>query len=361
MRIAVLISLVLVGCAAPQPRTVPRVVDGQVESGPFVSPYAYHWFIVGEVEATKNAYESSAIAFEAARAAPSEDAFLLTRLAEAYERVNEPRHADRALADAWRLAPSSELVWLAKGRIHELRKEPDDAVRAYQQASEVAPSSAAPPMALARLLRSRGQGARAQAVLESYLRWSESSRADVHRVHLELALARGDLQAVTAMLEEPNNEATRSQARDAAWHAYANDRPGLAARLLEGTADNPADRRLLVRALVASGQNEKALAILRDISSEALGGVLQHAEIYLEAGNAKATQDLLKRSKDTPKRRFLIGAAYLAQRRYNEAAKAFASVPQGSRDRDRALKGLVACLQASGLNSAAREILEHAQ
>ena len=85
VRFGALALLGIAACAAPASRTVPRVVDGEIEEGPFVSPFAYEWFIEGEVLAAKGDHDDAAIALETATAAPSEDVFLMTRLAEEYE------------------------------------------------------------------------------------------------------------------------------------------------------------------------------------------------------------------------------------------------------------------------------------
>ena len=84
-RVGRLGSIVLIGlaaCAASVPRTVPRVVEGRVEEGPVVSPYAYEWFIEGELQAAKGRHGEAAMAFESATAAPARDVLLTTRLAD---------------------------------------------------------------------------------------------------------------------------------------------------------------------------------------------------------------------------------------------------------------------------------------
>jgi len=46
-RLGSILLLGLAACAPSAPRTVRRVVDGRIEVGAAVSPYAYEWFIEG--------------------------------------------------------------------------------------------------------------------------------------------------------------------------------------------------------------------------------------------------------------------------------------------------------------------------
>ena len=86
VRVFALVALLgLSACASSIPRTVPRVVDGTVEEGPAISPYAYEWFIEGERLAAQGRHGEAAMAFESASAAPTGDVVLIMRLAEEYE------------------------------------------------------------------------------------------------------------------------------------------------------------------------------------------------------------------------------------------------------------------------------------
>ena len=120
-RLGLIFLLGVAACASPTLRTVPRVVDGRVEHGSFVSPYAYEWFIEGEMSAVKGQHDEAAMAFEAATAAPANDVVLMTRLAEEYELSGASRRADRTLAVARRSYPESARVALAEGRIQRSR------------------------------------------------------------------------------------------------------------------------------------------------------------------------------------------------------------------------------------------------
>ena len=110
------------------------MVDGHLEHGPFVSPYAYERFIEGEVSATKGRHDEAAMAFEAATAAPADDVVLMTRLTEEFELSGAARRADRALVLARRAYPDSARVALAEGTIQKHRGLHDAALSSYARA-----------------------------------------------------------------------------------------------------------------------------------------------------------------------------------------------------------------------------------
>lgn len=139
-RLGSIFLLGVAACASPAMRTVPRVVDGEVENGPFVSPYAYEWFIEGEALAAKGQHGQAAIAFENAAAAPDDDVLLMTRLAEEYELSGAYRRADRTLSLARRNDPSSARVALAEGRILQSRGAEAEALSSFARAMDLAPA-----------------------------------------------------------------------------------------------------------------------------------------------------------------------------------------------------------------------------
>lgn len=296
----------MVACASPAPSTIPRVVDGEVEPGPFVSPYAYHWYIRGEVDAAKRAYEGAAIAFEAVRASPTDDELVLAQLALAYELSGEHRQADKTLDEALRSSPKSAQVWLARGKIAQARGQTEAAFLAYRRARSLRGAWDEPPLAIARLLEAEGHTTRAQSVLETHLRGTpDSLRA--RRAHMRLAAMRGDVDA-------------------AATHS---ERVVLGAALSGKTPPKDIGRRL------------------------------ELARKHLEAGRPALAERLAQEAQHLPRGRYLLGAARFAQRHYASAAATFASVPYGSRDYDRAMVGLARALTALDQEAAALELVEH--
>lgn len=353
-----MLGLVLLGCAPPPPKTIPRVVDGEIEQGPSVSPYAYHWFIRGEVYATKDAQEAAALAFETAQTAPTEDALLLTRLAEAYERSGQRRQADRALGEAKRMAPTSEAVWLTQGLIHQARDRPEDALRAYRLASELAPQSSSAPIAIARLLQAKGQAGRAQAVLQAFVQRTDGDRSNARNAYLTLAERRGDFAAVLALANDTDASLQPARTRSSAASAARRGMPVAAANLMKKSATSQEDMSFLVDALLSGGQLDEARAFLGKPPKDRFGDRLDRAELYLASGRADIAARLALRAPDSPRARYVRGAARLAQHRYDEAAREFASVPYGSKDHDRAREGLVACMVAMRQEGVALELIE---
>ena len=159
----------LAACASSIPRTVPRVVDGRIERGPAVAPYAYEWFIEGERLAVQGRHDDAALAFETATAAPTGDVLLVARLAEEYELSGATRRADRALSSARRIEPASARVALAEGRILRTRGRADEALAAFVRAARLAPMRSEPVIALADALAARGHFERSSAVLLEFL------------------------------------------------------------------------------------------------------------------------------------------------------------------------------------------------
>src|SRR5690606_15256738 len=94
------------------------------------------------------------------------------------------------LAEGEALDPDSELIWLTRGAIHERHGRADEAIEAYARAASSAPRSESGPLALSRLLRSRGEVAQADAVLERYL--ERGHGAGAARARLRLAVERRD-------------------------------------------------------------------------------------------------------------------------------------------------------------------------
>lgn len=190
-------------CATAPPRTVSRVVDGHVEHGPFVSPYAYEWFIEGEVSAAKGRHDEAAMAFESATAAPATDVVLLARLAEEYELSGASRRADRTLTIARRSNPRSARVALAEGRIHRRRGETQEALAAFVRATELAPGWDTPVLAIAEALAARGHRRRANAVLLSHLESDLHKKpSDARRALILAARRAGDPETLQRALAD---------------------------------------------------------------------------------------------------------------------------------------------------------------
>ena len=357
-RTASIILLGVAACAPPPPRTVPRVVDGQVEEGAFVSPYAYEWFIEGEVSAAKNEHDYAAIALETATAAPSEDVLLMTRLAEEYERSGAARRADRTLALARRSYPGSARVDLTAGRIKRHRGDLDDAMTSFLEAKRRAPKWEEPVIALAETLRVGGHGLRANALLIEYITVTHGNNVDgVRRVIIDLARAGGDAETLQRALAVGAGSNTEREALLAAELAFDTGQPALAARLLADTVGAPENRMLWLRALMASGDRKTALEFLSSAKSEELGGPVAHAELLIEVDEPDRALNLLRTAKASPRVQYAKGMALLRRGDYLEASRTLCNVPHGSSPFEAARIGFADSWEAQRRTGAAVEAL----
>ena len=327
-------SIFLLGvdaCASPTLHTVPRVVDGRVEHGAFVSPYAYEWFIEGEVSAAKGQHDEAAMAFEAAAAAPADDVVLMTRLAEEYELSGASRRADRTLALARRSYPESARVALAEGRIQRYRGTDGIALSSFAHARELAPTWDAPVIAIADTLVAAGHARRAKSILLEYVESSLGTQSEhARRVLIDLSRRTGDAGTLqrALTLDPSSTSATRAQAAgELALHA---GQPALAGRILAKSLETPENVALWLRALVESGDRQEAVAFLATADSNRLGGVVEHVELLLEMGEVDAALRLLEAADPSPRVEYAKGRALLARGDYIEAATVLADVPLGA-------------------------------
>lgn len=360
-RLGLIFLLGVAACASPTLRTVPRLVDGQVEHGSFVSPYAYEWFIEGEMSAVKGQHDEAAMAFEAATAAPADDVMLLTRLAEEYELSGASRRADRTLAVARRFYPESARVALAEGRIQRSRGADREALSSFARASQLEPAWDAGVVAIAETLVATGHPQRAKAILLEYVATSLGTRSDqARRVLTDLARRMGDAETLQrAMSLDPSSTPTK-RARAAGRLALEVDQPALAARILAEALDAPENIVLWVRALVESGARQEAAGFLATADSERLGGVREHVELLLEIGEVDAALRLLATAEPSPQVEYSKGRALLSRGDYIEAATVLADVPFGAASFEASRIALAECSISQYRQGAAAETLSQA-
>ena len=359
VRLSGLISLVLLAaCASSIPRTVPRVVDGRVEDGPAVSPYAYEWFIEGERLAAQGRHGEAAMAFEAATQAPTGDVLLIMRLAEEYERSEASRRADRVVSLAHRYYPGAPEVPLTEGRILVGRGDLDGALAAFAEASRRAPGWSAPSIESAEALAARGHVERAEALLLAYLEMADDEQREAGlSALLSLARRQGDPETLARALElDPQISAGR-RAASAAELALAVDQPALAARILKPQRNDPASVRLWLRALAMSGDREDAALYLSSGDAARFVSVEERATSLVELGSSERALELLAAAERSPQVEYTRGSAMLAQAEYLEAAEVLAGVPIGTSPYESSRLALAECAETRGRRGAAAEAL----
>jgi tetratricopeptide (TPR) repeat protein len=361
-RLLWVLLLGVAACTSPARRTVPRTVDGRVEHGPFVAPYAYQWFIEGEVSAAKGRHDEAAMAFEAAAASHTDDVVLMARLAEEYESSGAPRHADRALAVARRYHPDSARLALAEGRVRRSRGEYDEALASFARAEKLAPDWDEAVIAIAETLVAGGQAQRASALLLGYLGTSQGARsARARGVSIDLARHMGDAEALDRALALDPRTTPAARAQAAGQLALDADEPILAARMLAQALDTPENIALWLHALARSGDREKAAAFLVTADSKLLEGVLERVDVLLEVDETAAAVELLATTEPSPRAEYTKGRALLAAGEYVEAAMMLANVPFGAATFEASRLAFAECAISLNRPGAAAEALSQAQ
>ncbi|MBW2507101.1 MAG: hypothetical protein JRE81_00575, partial [Deltaproteobacteria bacterium] len=360
-RLGSILLLGLAACASSVPRSVPRVVEGRVEDGPAVSPYAYEWFIEGELQAAKGRHEEAAMAFENAAAAPAGDVVLLTRLAEEYELSGAARRADRTLSLARRAYPDSARVALTEGRIVRSRGEIDAALAAFGRASGQAPDWADPIVAIAETLASRGDSERAAEVLVAYMEGVPPERAESARTALvTLARSAGSATMLRRALAFETGSPPANQAREAAELAMSIGQPALAARLLEDALATEVNVVLWLRALEESGERTRAARYLASAEAARMARVEDRAALLLELHEEERVLRLLAAAERSAEIQYARGSALLARGDYLEAASTLAKVPFGTAPFERSRLALAECSLSRDRAGAAAESLSTA-
>ncbi len=344
-------------CAPALPRTVPRVVDGKVERGSFVSPYAYEWFVEGEVLAAEGRHDEAAVAFENATAAPSIDPLLMTRLAEEYELSGAGRRADRILMLANRHHPGSARVALSEGRIQQHRGAHDAAFSSFVQARRLAPDWDEPVIAMAEALEAEGNAERAGAILAEYVENAEPGEgATALRALLRLARRQRDIHAFDRALQLDSLLAKEARARASAELALENGRPALAARILQDVREDPRATSLWLRALIDSGGKREVAAYLSSPAGNRFGDVEQRADLLIAIGELDPALELLSSTAYRSARsQYQRGRALAADGRYVDAASVLARVPRGTASYEAALLALADCALSQRRSGAAAE------
>ena len=153
--------------AVPSANGAPRGRWKSRATAPAVSPYAYEWFIEGEMLAAEGRHDEAAVAFESATAAPSTDPLLMTR-SRGGVRAQRRRPPSRSGPDR---SPADTTLARRESRSRRVassghRDAHDDALdRRSCARSAWHPDWDAPVIAMAEALEAKGNPARASAIL----------------------------------------------------------------------------------------------------------------------------------------------------------------------------------------------------
>ncbi len=360
-RALVLSALALSGCIRYAPYEVTRTVGGESRRGAFVAPLQYEDFVRGELAASQGDWQAAANAYELARAGGEDDVLLLARLADARDHMGDRVHADEALAQAERLDPRAEVVWQTRGAIAERHADLVAAIAAYERAHDAEPTSEEPVLALARLLAADGHADRAASLLGDFVAHA-SSPVGAARAALALALPRGDVAALA--------DAATGLARIAPGHVdeieaavralRARGDAVIAQRLLSRLPEEAIDRELAIEVAIAAGDRDAAerwLAFPRDERPASLTADARH---WLALGDPTRAAELAEvASTDagaSSEATLVLAEARLASGAAVEAARLFASIPEGASAHEEARAGLASALAAAGLPALGAEL-----
>jgi tetratricopeptide (TPR) repeat protein len=209
---------------------------------PLASPYAYEWFVRAELLEARGQHAAAVEAYRNALATADPDPFVLGRLANALDLGGDRGAAERAIDAGLELDPRSEALWLVRGRIAARHGAWDESVAAYERAQRSAPESAAGSLAIAALLRNRGQRERAVAILDALAARMPQASGAALRARLEMALTRqdaGQLSSAAAALIAHGQRTDHDLLRRTAERLVATHQAALASRLLAPLPSSP--------------------------------------------------------------------------------------------------------------------------
>jgi len=343
-------------------QTVVRQIGGVRHVGRFVPPYCYEWFVRAELFAARGELKEAVEAYRRALSGPEEDAFILSRLAEALHQLGQTEASLEALERAESIDNRSEAVWLTRARFAEQRGDYRAAITAYQRAEVVAPLSAEPPLALAHLLDRIHTSERAIAVLEASTTRTRVNSAALERTKLALCLAKRDAQgaidAVEAMLRIA--PISKKQICNAISLALNSDQPFMAERLLSRLPANHCEKELRLRVYLKTHRHAAAEQLLANALPENFGGLLPTARAYLAIDRPDLAEEIAEvrlANDESNEAIFIAAESKFRQGRFAEAARLYSRIPRGTTSYEQALIGLARALSAQGEEGVAAEIL----
>lgn len=241
----------------------------------------------GELALAQGDPHTAALQLELATAAPDEDAYLLSRLADAQEQTGDRELAERTMREAVRVDACQQHIWLTRGRWAERDGDLAAAEQAYGRALECDEGASRALLALNRVLRSRGRPERG---LELVARAS-SRRGGHEKQLLARALSTASAAEIRFALDswlslEPPDRLVIEAAVEA---ALARSQPSLSLSLSElGLAglELPTRARLALSAFDAG----TARALLARHQEGELGGPQQAARLAQLAGDLERAE-----------------------------------------------------------------------
>ncbi len=281
-------ALGLVSCAAGTPGAAPANDAARAaQKRAFVPPFAYEAYVRGELALAEQRPDQALLQFELATAAPEEDAYLLSRLAEAHAQTGDRESALRSLAEAERVDGCQPEIWLTRGKWAEADKDAEAAELAYRRAIGCAPDSERARVALYRVLRDAGREAEALKLLSDP---GGAGRGPGESVRLLHALAHDDVAVARFALDSwLEAGALRGEERERVLGAVvARAEPSLslaftALSRMEALVQGRGDQKLWAELALQALDLSRLRALLAEHGEDALGGPERAARLALAA------------------------------------------------------------------------------
>lgn len=287
-----------IGCGSGHPQTIPRQLAGATRQGPFVSPYAYEWFLRGEQALQVGDYDAAQEAFHRAEAWGPEDPLVMARVAESYAHLGDTAFAERWLTRGLERFPQSESLWRTRAKLARMQGDAAGTESALVRAYCIAPSSEQAVMELAASLGSTHPEHRAPLLRTFRLQTGSTYRT-----------ATAEFDAALAAIPVSLGHAAE------AMHYLLAHTPGGRAHVERGLAALRDNNRTITAGLLVSLLEPAAVSKTLRIGLLADAGLVADASRFLEEHGASSTDDTIRlwmRLNDTEKARLLAEREYRA-------------------------------------------------
>jgi tetratricopeptide (TPR) repeat protein len=273
------------GCFGRTPKPVGSALAAR-KAQPFVPPFAYEAYVRGELALAQGDADTAALQLELATAAPDEDAYLLSRLADAQEQTGDRTLGERTMREAERVDPCQQNIWLTRGSWAEQDGELGVAEQAYTRALGCDPSSDRALLALYRVLLQKGEPERGLALLTRAGARSSERAKGLFVLSLHSGSAAETRYALDSWLSlGPPDRALLEAALTAALSRDGTLTLSLSELALPGL--EPATRAKLA---LAALDVDTARALLAMHQDGELGGAAQAARLAMLAGDLERAE-----------------------------------------------------------------------
>jgi tetratricopeptide (TPR) repeat protein len=273
----VLSSLATGGCTGPiatgRAPVMVRSFHGTLVPGTYVSPSAYHHYLVAQLLVNQGRAEEAIDELRHALASDGASAYLRLRLGEELLAVGRTDEAREEVEAALHLDPHFPEARIVLARIRVKQGEPASAEASLKRAVEIDRTNEEAVLALANFYRERGQLGRIEPLWRDLASATKGGSAIAEEALGRLAFGRGDtLRAEQHLKRAVEIDPTRDGARQQLALVYqAEARFGEALAQLEVEWDRLRDPRIaeaIVRVAIAAGRVGEARAFVDRIDDE---------------------------------------------------------------------------------------------